>query len=329
MSGFLAENAPILVGLAIATFVAVVASLVWEQVRSWRQKRQVQDQLRRLSSDAEVESTDAVSLLREERSEQFGWLEPLIRWLPHRRDLQRLLDQADMSWSVEGYLVLTGGVSLTAGVVGLVVSRSAGLALVAAFSGAFVPYFMLRRKRSKRLSEFEENFSEAIDLLARSIKAGHALSTGLKVVVEEAPEPVCTEFRQVFEEQRYGMPLRESLLGLAGRIDLLDVRMFTTSVLIQRESGGNLAEILDGLSELIRERFRFRRQIKVHTAHGRMTGYVLAGAPIAAGVLLWSIDPEYMRPLFTEDLGQKMVGFALGWQLIGFYVIRRILQIEY
>lgn len=329
MSGFLAENAPILVGLAIATFVAVVASLVWEQVRSWRQKRQVQDQLRRLSSDAEVESTDAVSLLREERSEQFGWLEPLIRWLPHRRDLQQLLDQADMSWSVEGYLVLTGGVSLTAGVVGLVVSRSAGLALVAAFSGAFVPYFMLRRKRSKRLGEFEENFSEAIDLLARSIKAGHALSTGLKVVVEEAPEPVCTEFRQVFEEQRYGMPLRESLLGLAGRIDLLDVRMFTTSVLIQRESGGNLAEILDGLSELIRERFRFRRQIKVHTAHGRMTGYVLAGAPIAAGVLLWSIDPEYMRPLFTEDLGQKMVGFALGWQLIGFYVIRRILQIEY
>lgn len=329
MSGFLAENAPILVGLAIATFVAVVASLVWEQVRGWRQKRQVQDQLRRLSSDAEVESTDAVSLLREERSEQFGWLEPLIRWLPHRRDLQQLLDQADMSWSVEGYLVLTGGVSLTAGVVGLVVSRSAGLALVAAFSGAFVPYFMLRRKRSKRLGEFEENFSEAIDLLARSIKAGHALSTGLKVVVEEAPEPVCTEFRQVFEEQRYGMPLRESLLGLAGRIDLLDVRMFTTSVLIQRESGGNLAEILDGLSELIRERFRFRRQIKVHTAHGRMTGYVLAGAPIAAGVLLWSIDPEYMRPLFTEDLGQKMVGFALGWQLIGFYVIRRILQIEY
>ena len=194
--------------------------------------------------------------------------------------------------------------------------------------GACLPVGYLKVRAHRRLRAFEENFGEAIDLLARAARAGHSLPTGLEVVRHEAEEPVAQEFLQVYEEQRFGLPMDDALLGLADRVDLIDVRIFVTAVLIQRESGGNLAENLDSLSQVIRGRFRFKRDVRTKTAHGRMTGLVVGLAPFVAGIGMYSTNPEYMAPLLEEPLGHMMLVFGAVMMMIGFFVIRRITDIN-
>jgi tight adherence protein B len=197
----------------------------------------------------------------------------------------------------------------------------------AAFGGT-IPWMVVRRKKTKRLLAFEEGFPEAIDLLGRAIRAGHAFSTGLQMVASEAQEPVASEFRQVFEEQKFGLPADDSLLALADRVSLLDVRIFITALLIQREVGGNLAEVLDKIAYTIRERFTIQRQVRVYTAQGRFTGYLLAGLPIAVGFLIWLLNQEYMNVLFTHPTGRLMITVAALLQIAGYFIIRRIINIE-
>ena len=173
-------------------------------------------------------------------------------------------------------------------------------ALIGFVVGLCVLPGVLRYKRGARLYKFEEMFPEALDLLSRSIRAGHAFSAGMKMVAEELGEPVGPEFRKAFDEQNFGLPLKESLDNLSIRIPILDVRFFATAVLIQRETGGNLSEILDNLANVVRERFKIRRQIRMHTAHGRFTGYVLMALPAFLGLALSFINPEHMNRLFEE-----------------------------
>ena len=149
--------------------------------------------------------------------------------------------------------------------------------------GAALPWMVLRIKRTRRLRTFEEAFPEALDLVSRALKAGHAFATGLKMVADEMPEPIGPEFRKTFDEQNFGLPLKDALANLTVRIPLLDVRFFSTAVLIQRETGGNLSEILENLAHVVRERFKILRQVRVYTAHGRLTGYVLLALPVVPG----------------------------------------------
>jgi tight adherence protein B len=192
---------------------------------------------------------------------------------------------------------------------------------------AFIPA-MLRRKRTARLYRFEEMFPEALDLLSRAVRAGHAFSAGMKMVSDELGEPVGPEFRKAFDEQNYGLPLKESFNNLCDRIPLLDVRFFATAVLIQRETGGNLAEILDNLAGVVRERFKIRRQVRVHTAHGRFTGYVLMALPAFLAVALTFINPDHMGLLFKEKVGQMMIAASIVMQAVGFIWIKQIIKIE-
>ena len=187
---------------------------------------------------------------------------------------------------------------------------------------------VLRQKRTRRLYKFEEQFPEALDLLSRAVRAGHAFSAGMKMCADELRDPVGPEFRKAFDEQNYGLPLKESLNNLAARIPLLDVRFFATAVLIQRETGGNLAEILDNLASVVRERFKIRRQVRVHTAHGRYTGYVLTALPAFLAVALTFINPEHMALLFQEPLGQMMIVASIVMQVIGFFWIKQVVKIE-
>jgi tight adherence protein B len=187
---------------------------------------------------------------------------------------------------------------------------------------------MLRYKRSNRLYKFEEHFPEALDLLSRAIRAGHAFSAGMKMVADELGEPVGPEFRKAFDEQNYGLPLKESFNNLCERIPLLDVRFFATAVLIQRETGGNLSEILDNLANVVRERFKIRRQVRVHTAHGRFTGYVLMALPAFLAIALSFINPEHMNLLFEEKLGHLMIVACIVMQAIGFIWIKQVIKIE-
>lgn len=197
------------------------------------------------------------------------------------------------------------------------------------FTGGFaIPFLVLKMKRTRRMRAFEEQFPEALDLIARALKAGHAFATGLKMVADEMEEPVGPEFRKTFDEQNFGLPLKDSLENLTVRIPVLDVRFFATAVLIQRETGGNLSEILENLGHVVRERFKILRQVRVYTAHGRLTGYVLLALPAFLSIALMFINPEHMNLLFRDRLGQQMLMAAIVMQTCGFLWIKRIVKIE-
>jgi tight adherence protein B len=191
-----------------------------------------------------------------------------------------------------------------------------------------LPTLFLKRRRSTRLKRFEEQFPEALDLLSRAIRAGHAFQTAMGMCADELPAPVGIEFRKSFDQQNFGLPLKDALNELAERVPILDVKFFVTAVLIQRETGGNLAEILDNLAHVVRERFKILRQVRVHTAHGRFTGYVLLALPAAlAAVLAW-MNPDHMDLLFKEKMGQMMIMAAIVMQTVGYFWIRQVIKIE-
>ena len=203
------------------------------------------------------------------------------------------------------------------------------LGLAAAPMFGVIPYLVVRFYRTKRLNTFEEQFPEAIDLLARALRAGHAFPTGLQMVADEIPEPVGSEFKLMYDRQNFGMPLNDALKGLAERIPILDAKFFATAVLTQRETGGNLSEVLDNLSVVIRDRFRVKRQVRVLTAHGRITGWILAGLPPALAVILTFVSPQHMKTMLTDPLGIQMLAVGGTMQVIGTLVIRKLVNIRY
>ncbi|MBW3660048.1 MAG: type II secretion system F family protein [Gemmatimonadetes bacterium] len=327
-------SAPANLAPAILVFAAValgVLSLVflWEWWVDRRRRKEIVDRLGGLTGEGPRKEGDPFGdLFRDEELTDVRWLKPLVARLPHARDLQHLIDQADLDWRVGSFVLYTVGGAVGFGLAAWVMTKLAIVALAAAAFGATLPYLYVKRKKAKRIERFEEHFPEAIDLLGRAIRAGHAFSTGLGMVAEESPEPVSAEFRRVFEEQRFGLSIEDSMLALADRIDLLDMRIFVTALLIQREVGGNLAEILDKIAHTIRERFTIQRQVRVYTAQGRFTGYLLAVLPIGVGALIGIMNHEYMSILFTEPTGRMMISVALLLQVVGFFAIRRIIDIE-
>lgn len=322
------QTIPAVLAFAMVALAVLSLALAWEWWRDRRRSKEIIRRLSGISERGEKPSETFHELFHEERLTESEWLEPIVARLPHTRDLQHLLSQADMQWRAGTFLLITFGGAIALGLAAYVVAGLWIVALAAAAFGASVPYMWVRRKKTKRLNAFEEGFPEAIDLLARAIRAGHAFSTGLQMVAEEAPEPVAEEFRQVFEEQKFGLPLEDSMLALADRVELLDTRLFVTALLIQREVGGNLAEVLDKIAYVIRERFTIQRQVRVYTAQGRFTGYLLAGLPIAVGSLIYMMNQEYMRILFTHPTGRLMIAVAAVLQVTGFFVIRKIIHIE-
>lgn len=311
---------------ATAALVVVGAWLAWSSWRARRHHDRLVSRLRDVTPNRPTGSSGQI--LRHGLEEKAAWADAVVDRLPRSGDLGLLLDQADLGWSRSRFLTLSFGAAMTGWSAGFLVTGIALLGVVPAMFGATVPYLYVVWRKRKRVEAFEALFPEAIDLLGRAIRAGHAFSTGLQMVVEELEDPVAIEFRRVFEEQKYGLPLADSLYELAERVDLVDVRIFVTGVLIQREVGGNLAEILDNLSRTIRERFKIQRQVRTHTAQGRLTGYLLSGLPFVAGFLIFLLNPEYMVVLWTETIGRLLIAVALLMQMFGFLVIRRIVTIE-
>jgi tight adherence protein B len=203
------------------------------------------------------------------------------------------------------------------------------LALSVAAIAAWLPIAFLRHKAARRLAAIEEQFPEAMDLMARALRAGHALTATFQVVGEEVPDPAGVEFRQLFEQQNYGMSLPDALHAFANRLPILDARFFVTALLTQRETGGNLSEVLDNLAFVIRERFKVKRQVRVMSAHGRITGWVLGCLPVAVGLILFTISPGQMRVLVDDPLGVYMVVAALILEVVGVVTIRKIVNVEY
>jgi tight adherence protein B len=248
---------------------------------------------------------------------------------PHGQGaLPRLIEQSGVHTSPSAIVLMCLGTAVMTGFVVLVFSRLPVFAMVGAALGSLLPIGWLKFKRTQRLKRFEEQFPEALDLLSRALRAGHAFQTAMGMVADELPAPVGEEFRKSFDQQNFGLPLKETLNQLAERVPILDVKFFVTAVSIQRETGGNLAEILDNLAHVVRERFKILRQVRVHTAHGRFTGYVLLALPAALAVALSFISPDHMRALFTERMGQTMLVGAVIMQTVGFIWIRQVIKIE-
>ena len=318
--------------IAIACFVGVLSLLLgayWLFVV--RPETAAQRTLsRRLNPTRKVARLSKTSLLNEVKPQSTlpGLAHALERFAGAVRPVERLIERSGYSVSV-GQIVLSSALAALLGAVAawqlthqFVLGAGAGLLL------GMTPFAFLKRAATRRLARFEEQFPEAIDLIARALRAGHAFTTGLGMVADEVEEPVRTEFRLLHDRQNYGMPLPDALRSLAVRVPLLDARFFATAVLTQRESGGNLSEVLDNLSKLIRERFKLKRQVRTLSAHGRITGWVLAALPIVLAVLMFVIAPEHMKVLFTDPLGVRMIVGAGVLQVIGFLAMRRIVNIE-
>lgn len=243
--------------------------------------------------------------------------------------LERLVTQSGLNLTV-GTLVL---LCLFAGCVGYLLVKwltyYTYLGLAAAPVFGIIPYLFVRYMRTRRLEKFEEQFPESIELMARALRAGHAFPTGLQMVADEIPDPVGGEFKLVYDRQNFGMPLPEALKGLADRVPVLDARFFVTAVLTQRETGGNLSEVLDNLASVIRDRFRVKRQVRVVTAHGRITGWILAGLPPSLAGILCVISPAHMKTLINDPLGVQMIVLAATLQVIGTLIIRKLVNVPY
>ena len=242
--------------------------------------------------------------------------------------LSRLIEQSGVRTTPSAMLVTSLCSGMLAALIAAWFVRYPLAPIVAAPIGMVLPFAWLVHRRSSRFRRFEEQFPEALDLLSRAIRAGHAFQTAMGMVGEELTEPVGPEFKKTFERQNFGLPLKDAMDELADRVAILDVRFFVTAVAIQRETGGNLAEILDNLAHVVRERFKIRRQVRVHTAHGRFTGYVLLALPAALGAVLSYLSPEHMRLLFQERMGHIMLIAAMVMQTVGFIWIRQVIKIE-
>ncbi len=314
--------AAVLIFLAVA-FGTLSFALVIEY---FQERRRQQDALRQLR--AFTDEDQAGGLIRSSDADMPRWLRPIAARIPAFQDLDLMMEQADLKGHLPTFLLGTIGLSVAFGIGLLTLTRYWPAATIAAVVGASIPYLIVRHRRNKRMYRFEEMLPEAIDLLGRAIRAGHPLSAGLKMVADETTEPIQSEFRRTHEENRFGLPFDDALLAMADRVSIVDVRILVTAILIQREVGGNLAEVLDNLANVIRVRFTIRRQLRVYTAQGRFSGYVLAVLPVAVGTAIYTINPSYIRLLFTDPMGKLMLLTAFVFQVIGFLWIRKIVDIE-
>lgn len=243
--------------------------------------------------------------------------------------LRRTVEESGLSVTI-GLVILESVFAALLTFVGLRLATSViWVRAVASAAAGALPYLYIRHAATRRVRQFEDQFPQAIDLIASALRAGHAFTTGVSMVSDEVADPTGAEFRLLYDQQNYGMPLPDALKAFARRVSLLDARFFITAVLTQREAGGNLAEVLDNLSGLIRERLRVKRQIRVASAHGRITGWVLSMMPPALGGIMLLIAPEHMRTFAEDPLGVRMIIAAITLQLIGIVAIRRIVNVEF
>jgi tight adherence protein B len=243
--------------------------------------------------------------------------------------LQSLIARSGMRTTVGALLLMTAFVTVAVFEALFLLQVPWVLAIILGVTAGSVPYIAVRYKASKRMQRFEELFPEAIGLIIRSLRAGHAFTTGLAMVAEEMADPVGPEFRTLYDEQNFGMPLEDALKRMAGRVQLIDVKFFVTAVLTQREAGGNLAEVLDNLTAVVRDRFKVKRQVRVVTAHARLSGTILMVLPLLCTFAMLLVAPTHMRVLWTDPSGIRMLTVAVVLQIIGVLIIRRIIRIEY
>ncbi|MDR3739415.1 MAG: type II secretion system F family protein [Terracidiphilus sp.] len=269
-----------------------------------------------------------VDVRKNEMLSSIPWMDRLLRNAEVTPRLRRLLYQADLKWTVGGLMLMCATAFVILGY--LIYWRTGALlfGVLIGLAAGFAPFGFVLFKRKQRLGKFEEGLPEALDLICSALRVGHSLNSALGLVTRECPAPVGPEFKVTFDEQNYGLELKTALENMSARVPVQDLRIVITGILIQKESGGNLAEVLDKTSEVIRERFRLKRQIMTHTAQGRLTGLILTLLPLALGCAIYFINPSMMSLLWTKDLGRTLLYAAGILTVIGGAIIRKIVNMD-
>ena len=275
-----------------------------------------------------IETADLPNALKKELLSDVPLLQRALSRLRLAQRVDARLRQAGVEMKVGVFTLLSLSLFALGTLIGLFLHWPFVLAILLGAILATVPATVVGVKRKRRMKAFTSQFPDALEMFARSLRAGHSFTGAIQLVSQEMPHPLGSEFRQVFDEQNLGVPLREALTGMTHRVDSLDARFFVTAILIQRETGGNLAEIIDKIAHVIRERFRIQGQLKIFTAQARMTGTILSLLPIALALAIGFLNPDYLKPLWFERAGRFLIALAVCMQIAGALVIRKIVRIK-
>lgn len=270
-------------------------------------------------------------LLDLRKRESLSAIPLLNKWLNNLKiapRLRALLNQADLKWTAGGVLLGCAACFVAPSYLVYLRFHVILLALIVGAVFGFAPIGFVLFKRSKRFGKFEQGLPEAMDLMVSSLRVGHSLNSSLGLVTRESPEPIRSEFRICFDEQNYGLELRTAMENMVARVPIQDLRIVVTAILVQKESGGNLAEVLDKVAYVIRERFRLKRQVMTHTAQGRLTGWILSVMPVVLGIALYLINPETMSLLWTRAIGVKLLYGSAALIVIGTIIINKIVNMD-
>jgi len=281
-----------------------------------------------ISPSAIRQTTEQVDVMRKKHSSALPWIDRLATKLPNFDSLEKTLQQANSNMPLGVFVLL----SLVLAVVGLVIawimnSELYVMLLLTLFGGILPPMYM-RQQRKQRFKKFQGQLPDALDLVSRSLRAGHPFSVGMKMVGDEFPDPIGPEFNRVVEEISFGIDVAEALKNLSTRLECVDLRFFITTLIVQRETGGNLAEILESISRLIRQRFELLGKVAALSAEGKMSGIVLVLLPFGIGALLWFINPAYMSLLITDPMGKDMLLMSGVLMVIGSFMMKKMIAIK-
>lgn len=318
--------------LVVVVLVWAAAVLAWWVLSKWFRSSdadKVKDRV--LGTQKKEKSQSGTVALFETEQKPRGQIIPRLMKRYNLNDrLRTLIEQAGLKWDpVRLVHACLGGFIAGYGIAYLFLPGPLRMyALVIAGVGFALPLLYVIQLRKRRLHAFEEIFPDTLEFISRSMRAGHAFSVSLEMIHREFAEPLSSEFRRTFEEHNLGLPLDVALQGLGKRIPLLDVQFFVSAVLLQKRTGGNLAEILDKLAYVIRERFKLRGRIRAISAHGKMTGVALTCIPIGVGVIMFFVNPEYVKFFFEDEVGNMMMAAAIAFQIVGYLIIKKIVSIE-
>jgi tight adherence protein B len=319
----------LLIALLALLVGVIVFGAFWVFFGSTTTQEVVRDRMEAVRRAEKADNTAVdLQLVRDELISSVPLINRVMLKLGWTTGLQNLIQQAGMETKAGKVLLISAVSGLSTYVIVNIFYGQFFLGLIAAVVGAAIPLAVIWFRRSKRLKQFEQRFPEALDLLGRAVRAGHAFTAGLEMVSKESPEPVAGEFRTTFEEQNFGLPLRDALSNLAVRVPLVDVRFFVTALLIQKDTGGNLAQLLDELARVIRERFRIYREVQIKTAQGRLTAVILIALPAGMLILMKTLNPGYVNVLFEDPLGIRLLIGAAIMQFLGGAILWKIVQIE-
>ena len=306
----------------------VLGAYLWATRGSDAKRARLQQRLAdALLHSANTDDVDVI-LARSELMSEIPWLNRSLVSLQSALRLKRVLDQADLHITPSRLIMFSGMAGILAAMAVSALTFSLLLMFAAFVVAAALPFIHVWYKRKKRLDAFLEHLPDALDLMSRALSAGHAFSEALHMISVEMPEPIASEFRKTYEEQNLGLSMKLALENLTNRIPLLDLRMCVTAILIQRETGGNLAEILEKVAYTIRERFRILGDLKTLTTSSRMSAWLLCGLPIGVTLAITFMNPEYMSVLWKDPRGHYLIAAAMIMQVTGMLIVRKILRIK-